>query len=271
MSVDLEAFAPWLARWSLTPDGEGFRTSYAKNLLLPVRQGGVPAMLKLVTGQEEIDGGALMAWWAGEGAARVLAYEGEALLLERLEGGRSLAALASEGQDDEATRIICAAAHALHAPRSTPPPTGLRPLDVWFRALAPGAAAHGGVLRDSLTAAEILLADPRDTVVLHGDLHHENVLDGGPRGWLAIDPKGLVGERTYEFATTLCNPDEATAVRPGRLAQQATVVAGATRLEPLRVLRWVLAHAGVSAVWCVNDGFDPKPALRIAEIARSLL
>ena len=26
------------------------------------------------------------------------------------------------------------------------------------------------------------------------------------RGWLAFDPKGLVGERTYDCANTLCNP-----------------------------------------------------------------
>jgi streptomycin 6-kinase len=41
---------------------------------------------------------------------------------------------------------------------------------------------------------------------LHVDLHHSNVLDAGPRGWLAIDPKALLGERTYETANLLRNP-----------------------------------------------------------------
>ena len=40
-----------------------------------------------------------------------------------------------------------------------------------------------------------LLAEPREVCALHGDLHHDNVLDFGPRGWLAIDPHALVGER----------------------------------------------------------------------------
>jgi type IV secretion system protein VirD4 len=37
-----------------------------------------------------------------------------------------------------------------------------------------------------------LLAEPRDVGVLHGDLHHDNVLDFGARGWLAIDPNDIV-------------------------------------------------------------------------------
>jgi streptomycin 6-kinase len=268
---DPTPFAPWLHRWGLTPDGEPFTTRYAKNDLLPVRQGPQAAMLKIARSQHEIDGGALMAWWAGEGAARVLAREGEALLLERLPAQRSLAAMARDGQDDEATRILCTVAGALHAPRAAPTPQSLYPLDVWLRALAPAAATHGGVLGASLEAATTLLAQPREVAVLHGDLHHENVLDGGDRGWLVIDPKGVLGERTYEFATTIMNPDAETAFRPGRIARQAAVVAEAARLEPQRVMRWLLAHAGASAAWCMQDGFDPAAALKIAEIAKAEL
>jgi streptomycin 6-kinase len=40
-----------------------------------------------------------------------------------------------------------------------------------------------------------LLTTQREKVVLHGDMHHGNVLNFGSRGWLAIDPKGLIGER----------------------------------------------------------------------------
>lgn len=268
---DLTIFAPWLDRWGLTPDGEPFETRYCKNWLIPVRQGDAPAMLKIATSEHEMAGARLMAWWDGDGAPRVLAIDGEALLLERVPAGRSLADLAHNGGDDEAMRILCAVGDRLHAPRARPLPEGLFPLASWFRALAPAAATHGGILNISLAAAQALLADPRDIVVLHGDLHHNNVLDGGERGWLVIDPKGVLGERTYEYATTLCNPDEALALAPGRLAHQAGVIAQAARLERERLLRWTLAHAGVSAAWCMADGFDPSPALALAEIARAEL
>ncbi|MEO8113043.1 MAG: aminoglycoside phosphotransferase family protein [Phenylobacterium sp.] len=271
MAAQSTGFAPWLARWGLTPDGEPFETAYTGSRLLPVRQGGAPAMLKIATAREERRGAVLMRWWAGEGAARVLAQEGEALLLERLEGPGSLAAMARSGQDDAASRILCDVAARLHAPRPGPAPADLAPLATWLRALAPAAAAHGGVLTRSLQAADGLLADPREVCVLHGDLHHGNVLDGGPRGWLAIDPKGVMGERGYDYANILCNPDAETATTPGRLAQQAAVVAVAARLEPQRLLTWLLVHAGVSAAWSLRDGWDPAAALKIAEMAAAEL
>jgi streptomycin 6-kinase len=268
---DLTPFAPWLARWDLTPDGEPFQTRYARNWLLPVLQRDMPAMLKIATSQEEIDGAAVMAWWAGSGAARVLALERDALLLERLPAQRSLVAMAQGGLDEDALRILCGVADDLHALRDSPPPPSLRPLDRWLRALAPAAGAHGGVLNASLEVANSLLAEPREVAVLHGDLHHENVLDGGDRGWLVIDPKGVLGERGYDYAAMLCNPHEAGGPKPGRIPRQVAVVAVTARLDPRRLLQWLLAHAGASAAWCMADGFDPGPALATAEVAQQAL
>ncbi len=265
-----DPFAPWLDRWGLTPDGEPFQTHYNGNWLIPVRRQGQAAILKIAPSEHERAGAALMAWLDGDGAARVLAHEGDALLLERLPATRSLADMARSGDDDEAMRIICGVGDRLHAPRARPLPDHLIPLRSWFRALAPAAAAHGGVFDVSLAAAEALFAEPREVCLLHGDLHHENVLDVGERGWLLIDPKGLLGERTYEYATTLCNPDAAMALSPGRLARQAGVIAEAARLDRDRLLRWTLAHAGISAAWCMQDGHDPRPGIAIAELAAGL-
>jgi streptomycin 6-kinase len=102
-------------------------------------------------------------------------------------------------------------------------------------------------LNQAASTALELLAEPEEVVVLHGDIHHGNVLDFGPRGWLAIDPKGLVGERGFDHANLFCNPDLASATAPGRLARQATIVAEAARLDRRRLLRWILAWAGLSA------------------------
>lgn len=264
--------AAWMDRWGLAPDGASFETRFG-SLLAPVVKDGAPAMLKIAGHEEERRGGALMAWWGGEGAARVLAREGEALLMERLTGPDDLAAMAREGRDDEATAILCDVAAGLHAPRPAPPPVELVPLERWHQALWPAAKTHGGTFAKSAEAARRLLAEPREAVVLHGDFHHGNVLDGGPRGWLAIDPKGLVGERGFEFANLFRNPDAAIALAPGRMRRQVLVVAERARLEPPRLLTWILAYAGLGAAWSLESGDDDDAStgLAIAEIAAAEL
>jgi streptomycin 6-kinase len=190
--------------------------------------------------------------------------------LERAVAGISLAKFARTGRDDEASRIICAAVAELHAPGSLPPPD-LVSLTEWFEALQPAAAVHGGILRRSAETASELLATQRNVTVLHGDIHHDNILDFGPRGWLAIDPKGLRGERGFDYANLFCNPDHGTATLPGRLAERVELVAEAAALEPARLLRWILAWAGLSAAWLIDDGMSPQGALRVAELAEAEL
>jgi streptomycin 6-kinase len=238
--------------------------------LLPVRRNGAPAMLKIALEAEERRGPILMVWWAGQGAAPVWAHEGDALLLERATGPGSLTTLVHEGRDDEATRIICAVAARLHAPRGSSPPS-LLPLTQWFEALAPVAAREGGLLARAAAVASELLQSPQEVGVLHGDLHHANVLDFSPRGWLAIDPKRLQGERGFDFANILFNPDLETATAPGRLARQASVAAEAAGLDRRRLLQWGLAFAGLSAAWFIEDGVTPTFDLAIAEIAAAEL
>jgi streptomycin 6-kinase len=215
-------------------------------------------MLKLATEAEERFGAMLMDWWGGDGAARVLARDDDALLLERAEGTASLADMARNRRDDEACRVLCAVADRLHAPRPEPLPE-LVPLKHWFRELEPAAATHGGILACCAETAHTLLGEPREVGVLHGDLHHGNVLDFGVRGWLAIDPKGLLGERGFDFANIFTNPDLAdptrpVATEPGRFMQRLEVVVAAARLERRRLLRWILAWTGLSAAWLLSDG-----------------
>jgi streptomycin 6-kinase len=266
-------FDIYLSQWDLIPDGGPIVTNTSR--LLPVRRRGEPAMLKLVSHEEERSGGVLMAWWDGDGAARVLARDDHALLLERAEATASLAEMARTGRDDEACRILCAVAARLHAPRPKPLPE-LVPLAHWFRELEPAAASQGGILVRCAATARSLLAEPREVAVLHGDLHHGNVLDFGARGWLAIDPKRLVGERGFDFANIFTNPDlddptRPVATKPDRFARRLQVVTERASLERERLLRWILAWTGLSAAWFVGDGDSAAIDLRVAQMAAAEL
>ncbi|AZD68388.1 streptomycin 6-kinase [Pseudomonas chlororaphis] len=259
-------FEFYLKRWNLQVDGEPIVTPGSH--LLPVRLDDAPAMLKIALDDEEKYGNRLMVWWAGEGAARVYAHHGDALLMERAMGRRSLVQMALAGEDDEVSRIVCASLARLHAPRSTPLPP-LLTLPEWFKALRLAARREGGMFLRCLTTADELLASPREQVVLHGDIHHDNVLDFEERGWLVIDPKRVMGERGFDFANLICNPDLPTSGDPRRFTRQVEVIAQAAGLERKRLLQWVLAYTGLSAAWFLEDGdiTSMEHELQVAELA----
>nr|WP_232337546.1 aminoglycoside phosphotransferase family protein [Deinococcus arboris] len=250
----------------MEPDGEPFSTPSSD--LCPVRWKGQAAMLKVAKGAEEQRGNLLMVWLAGQGAAQVYRHGGRAVVLERIEGDHDLTAMVGAGQDDEASRILCWAAAGVHLPRPGPP-RELLPLPWWFEALA-DASSQGGLFAQCWEIARQLLDIPQDVRPLHGDLHHGNVMHSPRRGWLVIDPKGLLGERGYDFANILCNPSLETAGHPGRLERQAGVIAAAAGLDRARLLAWVAAYAGLSAAWHLEDD-QPTEAGQTLDLAQQAL
>jgi streptomycin 6-kinase len=196
-----EKYAKYLKRWELTPDGEPFKTRSSD--LLPVDWVGHACMIKVTHSDEERRGGVLMRWREGIGVPAVIGYKGDAIWMFRANGGRSLVEIARNGQDDEASRIICEVAAKLHRPRKKLRLPDLVSLEYWFSDLQPAASTYGGVLAKSATAARDLLSAPQQMSVPHGDLHHGNILDFGNLGWRAIDPKALIGERGFDFANIL--------------------------------------------------------------------
>ena len=263
----------WLRRWHLRPEGDPHTT--ASSLLIPARtEDGEPVMLKIAHTAEEVRGAALLAALDGHGVARVLRQDGEATLLERATGGRDLVHMARTGRDDEATHIICEAAKAIHAASAqvlgADSPPSVVPLTDWFRHLFAYADELGPLHRRGGEIAAALLDDPRDESLLHGDLHHGNVLDFGARGWLAIDPKGLLGEAAFDACNVLCNPSYDLALAPGRLERQVAVVLATTGLEPDRLARWLVAWCALSSTWFALDD-DPALAESAAAVGERAL
>ncbi len=265
--------AAWLRRWQLRPDGDP--TTTASSTLMPVRTSeGAPAMLKLAHWSEEERGADLLVALDGHGAARVLRRHGAAILLERATGDRNLVSMVADGQDDEATRTICDAADRIHGASAdvldAEDPPELLELQTWFQHLFAYADRLDAFHRRGADVAAELLDDPREPVVLHGDLHHGNVLDFGQRGWLAIDPKGLLGEREFDYCNVLCNPSHERALMPGRLERQFGVVVDSTGAESPRLARWLVAWCALASTWFTIDD-DPGHAESSAAIGELAL
>jgi streptomycin 6-kinase len=221
---------------------------------------------------EEQRGALSLRYFDGHGAVRLLRHDEDAQLMEYAAGDQ-LFTLVERGEDERATRIIAQVITQLHSVPQDASHSGLVPLDRWFGALFAKAAAdtQGGVesiyVRGA-ALAERLLADQRDVRALHGDIQHYNIRQSA-RGWLAFDPKGLVGERTYDCANTLCNPVMPELVHnERRLLTNAAILADLLSLDRSRVLAFTYAYACLNASWWLELGGDDivQWMLTVAEI-----
>jgi streptomycin 6-kinase len=240
---------------------------------------GERVVLKLIRGaHDELHSGKVLRAFDGSGAVRVLEEEIGVVLLETLEPGEQLVELVRRGDDDEATRILASVIEKL---ANHTPPAECPTVADWGRGFdryvnSGDAQISQGLVRDARTVYEELVASQRETMLLHGDLQHYNVLFDYRRGWVAIDPKGVVGELDYEVGALLRNPVE----QPALFSNRATVerrLRLLTSLLPLdhsRILKWSFAQAVLSAIWGVEDGYlvDPNnPALQLANTLRPMI
>ena len=217
-------------------------------------------ILKLLSASEteEQRGAAALRYFGGHGAVRLLRHDDGAQLIEYA-AGDELVTLVERDEDENATRIIAQVIKQLHSVPQDAAHDGLFTLDRWFAELFNKAAADKRAGVESIYArctplAQRLLADQREVRVLHGDIHHRNIRQSA-RGWLAFDPKGLVGERTYDCANTLCNPAMPELVHnETRLLTNAEILADALEIEMSRVLEFTYAYACLNASQCLRIG-----------------
>ena len=210
-------------------------------------------ILKLLAAFEvdEQRGVLALSHFNGHGAVRLIRHDDGAQLLEYATGDE-LVTLVERGEDEKATSIIAQVIKELHSVPQDAPHDGLRKLEHWFDALFQQASTdkHKGsesIYLRGAKLAERLLADQQEIRVLHGDIHHYNIRHS-PRGWLAFDPKGLIGERIYDCANTLCNPVMPELVHnKTRLLKNAAILADTLALDLERVLAFTYVYACLNA------------------------
>jgi streptomycin 6-kinase len=134
--------------------------------------------------------------WNGDGAVKLFRRSGRALLEERAVPGTDLSGLA----DDVATDIAVDVARKLWRPATAP----FRPVSPEVSHWLDEAERDGSEL---LPRARQLFGDVGGGAswVVHGDLHHHNILRSGDQ-YVAIDPKPFLSDREYDVASFLWNP-----------------------------------------------------------------
>lgn len=190
-------------RWSLEP-GPPYPDS-SVSLVLPVElPDGTGAVLKIQFPHRETTHEAeALASWDGDGAVRLLDHDPRrhALLLERCDPGSHLSRL----EPDAALDVLIGLLPRLWKPAPPRFPTLADEAARWARELPrswerAGRPFERRLIDAALRALRELPASPGPPVLLHQDLHADNVLRARREPWLAIDPKPLAGEREFGVA-----------------------------------------------------------------------
>lgn len=218
--------------------------------------------------------------YAGEGAVKLIAADAEKgwLLEERCVPGKNLLSLQN---DEKATTIALNLMQQLWRPLNSQVkfPTvaerlcGLDKLQKYSKA---NPEVFPKELVDfALGASKELLSSSGEQVLLHGDLHHFNILSSDRNSWLAIDPKGVIGEREYEICAFMRNPG------PQLLTTMNTKQVILRRIDQIvehmgfereRILLWSFVNAVLVAWWCIEDKVPGKDyLLNYAEILREYI
>lgn len=262
---------PWLERlpdlvceaarvWNLTEIKPVPNLSY--NFVAYALRGHEEVVLKIGIPDPELNSEiAALRQFDGEGAVRLLeAWEGNgAFLLERLQPGDTLAGLTN---DDQATNIAADVMQQLW--RSVPDDKNLIRLTDWFRGLEnlrPTFNGGTGPFPKKLVERveqflPRLFAEASPIRLIHGDLHHFNILHSS-RGWLAIDPKGVIGPPEYETGPLLLNPmpDLLKRSKPKAcLERRIAILSERLGFAPQGLKEWGLCHALLSSWWDFPSG-----------------
>ena len=287
IDVHGEAGADWLSRlaetiaecerrWSLKAMPPFASLSY--NYVAPVLcADGKDAVLKLGVPHHdfmtEMDA---LRLFDGVGMVKLLAGDIDlgAMLLERLKPGTLLSGLPD---DEQATSIAAQVMRQLWRP--SPPGHQFPTVSNWASGLERlrerFAGATGPFSAPLVEKAETLFSELIGTmgapVLLHGDLHHDNILSAGREPWLAIDPKGVVGEAEYEVGAFVRNRLFSGPNPERLLARRMDQLADELGFDRERIVGWSLAQAVLSAWWSFEDsGQVWDEAITCAELLAEL-
>lgn len=199
----------------------------------------------------------------GNGSVKLLEYDPglKCLLLEYVKPGNSLKAIFPK-DDDRALEIAANLIKKLYKKNllTEAQAIGFKTVNQWLDILHnfKSKKISSDVLKKAQRLSKNLLDLKQELYLLHGDLHHENIIKYG-NSWIAIDPKGVIGPIEYEVGRFIMNPI------PNLLQQSKAKVIIKDRLDKFskifgfdkqRLVDWAFVQAVLSACWAEEDGSD---------------
>lgn len=207
-------------------------------------------------------------YFAGAGAIRVLDYSQKynALLLQQAKPGITLKNFYPNQIELVATQYVNTM-KKLHD-KMLPNSHHFRHISDWLviletiqtKTIPQALLAHAALLRNKL------LSTMKTPVLLHGDLHHDNILQHN-NTWLTIDPKGIVGEAEFEIAAFdfICDRDNSNNKNIKLIFnERLEYLAQIAKLDKKRIYGWVFVRLILMAAWMVEDNMDCTKVIKLA-------
>jgi streptomycin 6-kinase len=189
----------------------------------------------------------------GFGMISLLESTENAILLERAMPGTTLKELFPK-QENQTIEIACNLIKSLHqAP--IPKNHNFPSLSNWFESLNKDCNIPDYYLNKARQLRDDLLKTTARQVLLHGDLHHENILQNH-ENWCVIDPKGIIGDATFEVVTFIRNPMPELVQEPQAfniITNRINKFAKLLNLDQKRISAWCFVEAVISWTWALED------------------
>lgn len=266
--TDQSRFIPFaqqlVEQWHLQPQGEFLHTH--SSLLCHVKFNEQDAILKIVNpDDDETHSGQILKYFNGQGAVKLLKAYKNAFLLEHIQTDKrkmNLEQMVLKGEIEQATHILCDAIDLLHIPRETEIPKQTTPFTSRFedmrKHLNEGRVPHlrRKECEESLSLTqELTQAYKNENTLLHGDIHHFNVLHDKNRGWLAFDPKGFYGPKPYEYASLFCNPYRHQDIVTTRhyVETLTAIIAERSGFSKETITKFAYIHSMQCAAWSLSQ------------------
>ncbi|WP_144509783.1 aminoglycoside phosphotransferase family protein [Bacillus sp. FJAT-22090] len=255
---DLNAIVPFLLeKWNLTLVGAVGNLSY--NYVLKVKDAvGKPVILKIGIPNYDFNNEIrTLKAYDGKGCAQIIRADAEngAMLLEHLQPGKML----SEIEEEMAVKHFAKVWTTLRRPmeENEDHPS----IEYWMKSLdryLAGESSKEGLISDAfIRLAQTCFIDvtnsSKRSELLHGDLHHQNILFSATRGWLAIDPKGVIGDPYFDIISFLINQLFHKPNPKQLLEKRVTSLCNEMQLEKGRLLKAAVAMSTLSACWGIED------------------
>lgn len=226
-----------------------------------------PIVLKLGLDKNSLKREALaLKAFTGFGVVNVLIEEEGMLLLERATTGYSLQAFFPE-KDNDAIDIASDCLKRMHK-ASIPKEWEFPHINDWLKALDKEFDIPTHYLNKARLLRNQLIITSAPDVLLHGDLHHDNILQHDDN-WIVIDPKGVIGEPAYEVAAFIRNPipqllehSDAFNIIRHRIKCFAEIL----ELSQQRIVDWCYVQAVLAWAWALEDGCDVLYFKKLTEL-----